>query len=140
VETNSIGYAMGAVLIQGGMLVCYHSEVFHGAVLNYPTYDKDLYDLVQFVKKWKQCLMGKETIIYTNHLPLQYLQSHNKLQKTRHYKWMGFLQQFHLVIKYKKGITNKLKNMLLRPPTSKITALGTLMHMEPFTHDAFKEA
>jgi hypothetical protein len=74
------------------------------------------------------------------HQPLQYLQAQSKLQQTRHYKWMGFLQQFHLIIKYKKGNTNKLENMLSRPPTSKITTLGTLMHMEPFTHDAYKEA
>jgi hypothetical protein len=26
------------------------------------------------------------------------------------------------------------------PPTSKITALETLMHMDPFTHDVYKEA
>jgi len=44
------------------------------------------------------------------------------------------------VIKYKKGSTNKLANILSRPPTSKITALGTLMHMEPFIHDAYREA
>jgi hypothetical protein len=53
---------------------------------------------------------------------------------------MGFLQQFHLVIKYKKGNTNKLTNMLSRPLTSKITTFGTLMHMDPFTHDAYIEA
>jgi hypothetical protein len=29
--------------------------------------------------------------------------------------------------------------MLSRPPTSKITTLGTLMHMEPFTLNAYKE-
>ena len=29
--------------------------------------------------------------------------------------------------------------MLSRPPTTNITNLGTLMHMEPFTHDACKE-
>jgi hypothetical protein len=52
---------------------------------------------------------------------------------------MGLLQQVHLVIKYKKGNTNKLVDMLSRPPTSKITDLGTFMHMEPFTHDAYKE-
>ena len=51
---------------------------------------------------------------------------------------MGFFQQFHLIIKYQKGNTNKLANMLSRPPTSKITTLGTLMHMDPFTHDAYK--
>jgi hypothetical protein len=54
--------------------------------------------------------------------------------------WMGFFTQFQLVIKYKKGSTNKLVDMLSRPPTSKITTLGTLMHMEPLTHDAYKEA
>ena len=53
---------------------------------------------------------------------------------------MGFLQQFHLVIKYKKGILSKLESMLSRPPTSNITSLGNLMHMDPFTHDAYKEA
>jgi hypothetical protein len=51
---------------------------------------------------------------------------------------MGFLQQFHPVIKYKKGRTNMLASMLSHPPTSNITSLGTLMHMEPFTHDAYK--
>jgi hypothetical protein len=52
---------------------------------------------------------------------------------------MGFLQKFHLVIKYKKGSINKLVDMLSSPPTSNITALGTLMHMHPFTHDAYTE-
>ena len=45
-----------------------------------------------------------------------------------------------MVIKYKKGITKKLDDMLSRPSTSKIIALGTLMFMDPFTHDAYKEA
>jgi hypothetical protein len=43
-------------------------------VLNYPTYDKELYALVQAIKKWKHYLMGKETIIHIDHQPLQYLQ------------------------------------------------------------------
>ncbi len=45
-----------------------------------------------------------------------------------------------MVFKYKKGNTNKLVDMLSRQPTSKITPSRTLMHMEPFTHDAYKEA
>jgi len=59
VETDVSGYAMEAVLMEGGRLVCYHSKVFHGAVLNYPTYDKELYAMVQVVKKWNHYLMGK---------------------------------------------------------------------------------
>ena len=57
------GYVMGGVLMQGGRLVCYHSKVFHEVVRNYPTYDKELYAMVQALKKWKQYMMGKETII-----------------------------------------------------------------------------
>jgi len=53
---------------------------------------------------------------------------------------MGFLQQFYLVIKYKKGNTKNLADILSRPPTLNITALGPLMHMDPFTHDAYREA
>jgi hypothetical protein len=67
VETNASGYAMGAFFMQGGRPVCYHMEIFHGEVLNYPTYDKELYTLVQVVKKWKHHLMGKDTIIHTYH-------------------------------------------------------------------------
>ena len=62
--------------------------------------------------------MGKETIMHTHHQPLQYLQSQTKLEQSRHLRWMGFLQQFHLVIKYKKGIQNKVADMLSRPPIS----------------------
>ena len=74
------------------------SKTFSKVVINYPIYNKELYALVQSVKKWKHYLMGKETIIHIDHQPLQYLQSQTKLQQLRHFRWMGFLQQFHLVI------------------------------------------
>jgi hypothetical protein len=80
IQTDASGYAMGAVLMQRGKPICYHSETFTQVVINYPTYDKELYVLVQSVKKWKHYLMGKETIIHTDHQPLQYLQSQTKLQ------------------------------------------------------------
>ena len=35
--------------------------------------------------------------------------------------------------------TNKLKYMLSWLATSNNITLGTLMHMDPFTHDAYKE-
>ena len=56
VETNTSGYVMGDVLMQGGSSVCYHSDVFHGVVLNYPTYNKDLNSMVKVLKNWKQNL------------------------------------------------------------------------------------
>jgi len=32
-------------------MICYHFEMFNSAVRNYPTYDKELFALVQSVKK-----------------------------------------------------------------------------------------
>jgi hypothetical protein len=46
IETDVSGYALGAVLMQGGRNACYHSELFHGAVLDYPTYDKEIFAIV----------------------------------------------------------------------------------------------
>jgi hypothetical protein len=71
---------MGAVLMQHHNPIYYHSETSSQVVVNYPTYDKDLYALVQSVKKWKHYLIGKETIIHIDHQSLQYLQSQTKLQ------------------------------------------------------------
>ena len=48
---------------------------------------------------------------------LQFLQSQTKVQETRHFKWASYLQQFHLVIKYKKGVNNKVADCLSHAPT-----------------------
>ena len=45
VQTDASNYAMGAVLLQHGKPICFHSETFNGSMINYPTYDKDLYVL-----------------------------------------------------------------------------------------------
>ena len=63
-------------------------------------------------------MMGKETIIHMDHQPFQYLQSQTKLQQARHFRWMGFLQQFNLVIRYKKVIYKMVANMIYRPIVS----------------------
>jgi hypothetical protein len=61
---------MGVVLMKHRKPICYHFETFTITVINHQTYDKELYDLVQSVKKWKHYLMGKETIIHIDHQPL----------------------------------------------------------------------
>lgn len=105
IETNASGFSTGVVLMQGGKPIFFRFETFTTMVSNYHTCDKELYPLVQSVKKWKHYLMGKEMIIHTYHQPLQYLHSQYKLQQSRNFRCMGFLQQFHLVIKYKGSRT-----------------------------------
>jgi hypothetical protein len=78
-ETYASGYALGAVLMQGGIPICYHSKLFWRPILEHPTYGKELFTIVQVVKRWKDYLLGKETIIHIDHQCLQYLQSESKM-------------------------------------------------------------
>jgi hypothetical protein len=135
IETDVSGYALGALLMQYRKPIYYHSETFNQVVVIYPTYDKELCALVQSIDKWKHYLLGKETIIHTDHQPLQYLQAQTKLQQSRHYKWMGFLQQFHLVIKYKKGTSNKVDDMISTPPID----ASIILKNKPLSHDSYVE-
>lgn len=81
-DVDASEYAMSAVLMQDGQPIAYHSQLFQGAQKNYPTYDKELFALYQVVKHWCVYLLGKETIVHTNHHPLQYLQAQaNQLQQ-----------------------------------------------------------
>jgi hypothetical protein len=57
------------------------------------------------------------------------------MQQSRHYRWMGFLQQFNLAIKYKKGTSNKLADILSRPP---ITA-SIILKNASLSHDSYVE-
>lgn len=73
IETDASGYAMGAMFLQKIKPICFHSKTFSKVVANYPTYDKELFALVESAKKWKHYLMGKETTIHIDHQPLQYI-------------------------------------------------------------------
>ena len=53
IETDASGYAMGPTLMKHKKPICYHYETFSKTIMNYPTYDKELYALVLSAKKWK---------------------------------------------------------------------------------------
>jgi len=78
------------VLLQDGHPNAYFSEKLHGASLNYPTFDKELYALMRALQTWEHYLVSKEFVIHSGHESLKYLKDRHKLNK-RHAKWMEFL-------------------------------------------------
>jgi hypothetical protein len=80
IETDASDYVVGAVLTQHGHPVAYHSETLSDIVCKYPTYDKEMYSIVQACRQWRHYILGKETIIHTDHKPLQFMQTQGKLQ------------------------------------------------------------
>ena len=112
-ECDASGVGISSVLLHGTHPIAYFSEKLHGATLNYPTYDKELYALVRALQSWEHYLVSKEFVIHSDHESLKYLKGQHKLNK-RHAKWMEFLEKFPYVIKYKKGNTNIVVDALSR--------------------------
>ena len=67
IKIDASNYAIGAVLTQQGHPVAYHSETLFDTVRKYPTYDKEMYSIVQDCQQWKHYILGKEMIIHTDH-------------------------------------------------------------------------
>ena len=63
-------YVVGAILTQHSHPVAYHSETLLNVVRKYPTYDKEMYSIVQAFRQWKHYILRKETIIHIDHKPL----------------------------------------------------------------------
>jgi hypothetical protein len=125
IETNAYNYVVATVLTQHGHLVAYHSETLSGTFWKYPTYDKEMYSIVKPCHQWKHYILGKETIIHTDHKPLQFIQTQGELSYNHHKKCSTYLQQFHINIKYKTSISNCVIDFCIRPHVASLT---TVLH------------
>jgi hypothetical protein len=90
IDTDAFDYVVGAVLTHHDHPVAYHSKTLSDTVRKYAAYDKEMYAIVQACRQWKHYILGKETIIHTDHKPLQFIQTKGKLQNDRHKKWSMF--------------------------------------------------
>ncbi|XP_027156432.1 uncharacterized protein LOC113757267, partial [Coffea eugenioides] len=113
IECDASGVGIGAVLMQEGKPIAYFSEKLNGAVLNYSTYDKELYSLIRALETWQHYLRPREFVIHTDHESLKHIKSQHKLNK-RHVRWIAFIETFPYVIKYKVGKTNVVADALSR--------------------------
>jgi hypothetical protein len=112
-ECDASGIGLGGVLLQERKPVTYFSEKLSGPVLNYSTYENELYALVRCLETWQHYLWLKEYVIHSDHESLKHIRSQGKLNH-RHAKWVEFIESFTYVIKHKKGKENVIADALSR--------------------------
>ena len=116
VTTDASGSAVGAVLEQeeNGEIrpVAYLSQKLNGSQLNWSIRDKELYAIIVAITKWKHYLLGRNTIVNTDHKTIETL---NKAEfSSRVAKWSEIWAEFDIEIVYKPGKENKVADALSR--------------------------
>lgn len=111
VDCDASRIGIGAVLSQEGKPVAFYSEKLNDTRRKYSTYDVEFYAIMQALREWKQYLIYKEFILYSNHEALKFINGQQKLNR-RHAKWVEELQEYKFVIRHKAGVQNRVADAL----------------------------
>jgi hypothetical protein len=100
-------------LSQDNRLVAYFNKKLNEAKVKYFTYDKELYAVIQALKKWRHYLVPKMFVLYRDNHTLQFMTRQENLNQN-HAKWVEFMQNFTFVIKHIFRTANKVLDALSR--------------------------
>jgi len=79
VMCDASGIGIGGVLSQEKHPIAFFSEKLSGVKLNYSTYDKEFYAVMQSLRHWRYYLLPYESVLYSDHEALRYLNPQKKL-------------------------------------------------------------
>ena len=103
--TDASDHHVGGILCQGGRPICFESRLLNPTEQRWPTHDKELYSLVWCCTKWRPYVDGQEVVCYTDHSPLQFVQTQHNLN-AKQVRWLQFLQGLRPSIVYRPGLGN----------------------------------
>jgi len=108
-ETDVLDYALAVILFiitKDNEIhpVAFHSRTFSAPELNYDVYDKKLLAIFKAFKMWQHYLEGSTSAIdiVMDHKNLKYF-STTKILTCRQARWLEYLSQFNLVIRFCPG-------------------------------------
>jgi hypothetical protein len=109
--TDAWKEGLDGVLSQKDHVVGYESIKLKEHERNYATYDLELATIVHALKMWRHYLMGKKFELRIDHYGLKHFFGKPTLN-VRQTRWLEFLSEYELEIKYIKGKENQLANTL----------------------------
>ena len=102
VECDASGVGLGAVLMQEGRAIAFHSQALKGRSLALSTYEKELLALVTVMQRWRPYLVGNSFLVRTDQQSLKYILE-QKIGTPAQQKWITKLLGYAFIVEYKKG-------------------------------------
>ena len=116
-ETDALGFALGAVIMQeykdGIYPIAFHSRSLLPTKKNYDAHDKELAGIVFGFKCSCPYFLGTQhpIIVYTDHKYLQYFREPHKMNGWQA-RWLEFLQDFDYQLEHTPKSSNTITDLL----------------------------
>ena len=104
-ETDASDYGVEAVLLQNEQPLAYFSKKLSLRMQQASAYVRELYAIIEVVKKWRQYLLGRKFLIWTNQKSLKALLD-QVIQTPEQQKYLAKLLGYQYSIVYKLGKDN----------------------------------
>ncbi|GKD03436.1 putative reverse transcriptase domain-containing protein, partial [Tanacetum coccineum] len=111
VECDAFGVGIGGVLSQNQRPIAFFSKKLNDARRKYSTYDKEFYAIIRSLDTWRHYLLSNKFVMFFDYEALKFINGQHKL-KSRHAKWVEFIQAFSFVIRHKVGSNNQVADAL----------------------------
>lgn len=105
VVTDASDHHIGGILTQNGKPIAFESRLLNPTEQRYPTHDREFMAVHHCYQKWRCYLDGVESVVYTDHKPLKFIQEQPNLNP-RQVRWLQFLESFRPSIVYRPGLGN----------------------------------
>ena len=113
VYCDASGHGLGCVLMQHDRVAAYASRQLKKHEENYPIHDLELGAVGFALKIWCHYLYGVTVTIYSDHKSLQHLFTQKELNM-RQRRWVEFLKDYDIDLRYKEGKANVVADALSR--------------------------
>lgn len=116
IHTDASATGVGVVLLQDQHPVAYFSKTLSPRLRAASAYAREMYAITEAVRRWRQYLLGRPFLIYTDHQSLRTMM-YQTVQTPEQHRWLVKLLGYEFQIFYKPGSSNQPADALSRIPS-----------------------